>query len=126
MAISLPVPKNVLPHWLTETEPLFHSTWYHAWKTGTGAKKFLSVTFKVTDVKDTLDLNNMSAVTFMKTALEWLNKQRVEKNMVPDWITEYTNAAGKRRNFYATYKFEGEDLVVDGSDIEYYDFGREF
>ena len=70
-SISLPDPKNVLPAWLTETEPLFYNSWYHAWKTKTGRKKFLDATFRVTDVRDVLNLSSMSGVNFMKTALEW-------------------------------------------------------
>ena len=35
---SLPDPKNVLPHWLTETEALFYNTWYHGLPSG--AKRF--------------------------------------------------------------------------------------
>ena len=45
--------------------------------------------------------------------------------MVPGYITGYTDDERKQHNFYATYRFEGEDLVVDGSAIEYYDFGRD-
>ena len=73
---------------------------------------------------DILDLNNMTGVSFMKTAIEWLNKQRVEKNMVQGYITGYTNADGKQRNFYINYRFEGEDLEVDGTDIDYHNCGR--
>ena len=124
-AISLPDPKNVLPQWLTETQALFYNTWFHAWRSGTGTKKFLSATFKVSDVQDILDLNNMNGVSFIKTVIEWLNKQRVEKNMVPGYVTGYPNG-GKRRDFYITYRFEGEDLVIDGADIEYHDFGRNY
>ena len=80
----------------------------------------------MSDVHDVLDLNNMTGVGFMKTVIEWLNKQRVEKNMVPGYITGYTNADGKQLNFYITYRLEGEDLVVDGTNIEYHDFGRIF
>ena len=123
-AISLPDPKNVLPQWLSETQALFYNSWSHGWKKGTGAKRFLSATFKVSDMHDILDLNNMTGVSFMKTAIEWLNKQRVEKNMVQGYITGYTNADGKQRNFYINYRFEGEDLEVDGTDIDYHNCGR--
>ena len=126
MSISLPDPKNVLPHWLDETKSLFYNTWFHAQRTGSGNKKFLSASFKVSDVDDILDLNTMADVSFTKTVVKWLNKQRVEKNMVPGYITGYTNASGKQRNFHITYRFEGEDLVVNGSNIQYQDFGIQF
>ena len=102
------------------------TSWFHASRNGTGTKKFLSATFKVSDVHDILDLNNMTGMDFMKTAVEWLNKQRVEKNMVPSYITGYTASSGKQRNFYINYKFEGEDVVVDGTDVEFHDFGRDY
>ena len=121
-SISLPDPKNVLPQWLTETQALFYNTWYHGLPSG--AKRFLSSTFKVTDLHGILDLNSMTGVSFMKTAIEWFNKQRYEKLMVPGNIVGYTNSSGKRRDYYITYRFEGEDLVIDGSNIEYQDFGR--
>ena len=61
----------------------------------------------------------------MKTAVEWFNKQPYEKLMVPGNAVGYTNSSGKRRDYYITYRFEGEDLVIDGSNIEYQDFGRQ-
>ena len=67
----------------------------------------------------------MTGVGFMKTATEWLNKQRIEKNMIPGWTTGYTDDAGKRHDFYISYRFDGEDLIIDGSNIQYYDFGRD-
>ena len=121
-SISLPDTKNVLPHWLTETQALFFNTWFQ--QDPSGARRFLSAPFKVTDVHDILDLNSMTGVSFMKTVIEWFNKQRYEKNLVPGNSTGYTNSSGKRRNFHITYRFEGEDLVIDGSNIEYQDFGR--
>ena len=55
-AISLPDLKNVLPHWLDETKSLFYNTLYHAWRSGASNKRFLSASFKVSDVDDILDL----------------------------------------------------------------------
>ena len=83
--------------------------------------------FRISDVNDVLDVNNMTGVSFMKTVVEWLNKRRLaEQNMVPGYITGYTNSSGKKKNFHVTYRFEGEDLVIDGADIEYHNFGRPF
>ena len=127
VAISLPDPKNVLPQWLTETKPLIYNTWFQSWLTGTGDKRFASGNFRISDVNDILDVNNMTGVSFMKTVVEWLNKRRLaEQNMVPGYITGYTNSSGKKKNFHVTYRFEGEDLVIDGADIEYHNFGRQF
>ena len=125
-SISVPDPKNVLPTWLTATEALFYNTWFHTWLTVNGQKRFLSSTFKMSDVRDVMDLNDMDGVSFMKTVTEWLNKQRTEKNLIPGWITGFTDAAGRDKKFHITYRFEGEDLVIDGSDVQYYDFGEQF
>ena len=125
-SISVPDPKNVLPSWLTETEPLTYVSRFYAWKIGTGAKRFVASNFRISDVSDVLDVNNMTGVSFMKTVIEWLNKQRSEKIMTPGYITGYTNPDGEKKNFYPTFRFEGEDLVIDGKDIEYHDFGRVF
>ena len=46
--------------------------------------------------------------------------------MIPGYITGYTNSSGKKKNFHITYRFEEEDLVIDGADIEYHNFGRAF
>ena len=35
----------------------------------------------------------------MKTVVEWLNKRLAEQNMVPGYITGYTNASGEKRTF---------------------------
>ena len=128
-SISLPDPKNVLPIWMSGSKALFYISWYHAWKDNLNTKKFLSATFKVSDVADVVDMNNMTGVNFMKTAVEWLNKQLVEKNMVPGYLTGYTTIDGQTKehiqhDFHTIYKFEGEDLVIDNSGIVYHDFGQ--
>ena len=125
-SISLPDPKNVLPPWLTEVEPLIYDSWFYAWEKGTGPKRFAAANFRISDVNDILDVNNMTGVNFMKTVIEWLNKQRTEKNMIPGYVTGYTNESGEKKEFFPTYRFKGEDLVVDGTNIEYHDFGRVF
>ena len=51
-------------------KPLFYISWYHVWKDNSQTKKVLSATFKVLDVEDTVDLNNMTGVDFMKTTVE--------------------------------------------------------
>ena len=123
-SISLPDPKNVVPHWLTETEGLLYNSWHHTrWG---GNHRFLSDNFKISDVSDTLDLNSMTGMDFMKNAVDWLNKRQIEKNMRPGWNTGRTDEAGKRHDFHLTYRFEGEDLVIDGSNVEYHDFGQQF
>ena len=122
-SISLPDPKNVVPHWLTETEGLLYNAWYHTrWG---GNHRFLSANFKISDLQGVLDLNSMTGVSFMKNAIEWLNKQHIEKNLRPGWDAGRT-VNGKEKKFSLTYRFEGEDLVVDGSDVEYHDFGQTF
>ena len=68
----------------------------------------------------------MTGVNFMKNAIDWLNKQQIEKNTRPDWDTGSTDQAGKRHDFHLTYRFEGQDLVIDGSNVEYHDFGQTF
>ena len=93
-SISLPDPKNVLPSWLSGTQPFLYNQWYHARKANMNSKKFLGATFKVSDMSD-VDLNSMSGVDFMKTAIEWLYKQRVENNMIPGFITRYTTVDGQ-------------------------------
>ena len=62
----------------------------------------------------------------MKTVVEWLNKRLAEQNMVPGYITGYTNSSGEKKNFHITYRFEEGDLVIDAADIEYHNFGRPF
>ena len=91
-AISLPDPENGLPQWLTEAQALLYNSWFHGWKSNMSSRKFLSATFKVSNVHNILDLNNMTGVDFMQTAIEWLNKQRVEKNMIPGYATGYTTS----------------------------------
>ena len=123
-SISLPDPKNVVPHWLTETEGLLYNSWYHT-RWGRNVR-FLSDNFKISNVSDTLDLNNMTGVDFMKNAVDWLNKRQIEKNMRPDWDIGRTDAAGKQHDYHLSYRFEGEDMVIDGSKVEYHDFGQTF
>ena len=119
-SISLPDPKNVVPHWLTETEGLLYNSWYH---TRWGRNfRFLSDNFKISNVSDTLDLNNMTGVDFIKNAVDWLNKRQIEKNMRPDWDIGRTDAAGKQHDYHLSYRFEGEDMVIDGSKVEYHEF----
>ena len=89
-SISLPDAKNVLPNWMSGSQPLLYIRWYLASKNNLNNKKFRSATFKVSDVSDVVDLNNMTGVDFMKTAVEWLTKQFVEQNLIPGYITGYT------------------------------------
>ena len=77
----------MLPFWLSGIQALLYNSWYYAWIANINQEKFLSATFKVSDVSKTVDLKNMTGVEFIKPAIEWLNKQRMEKIMVPGHIT---------------------------------------
>ena len=122
-SISVPDPKNVLPSWMTDNKALFYNQWYHAWKQNMSTKKFLASTFMVKDVKNVVDLNNMTGVDFMKTAVEWLNKRFVENNLVPGYATGYTTSGGEQHDFHTHFRFEGNDLVIDSTGVEFHDFG---
>ena len=130
-SISVPDPKNVLPPWMTETKALIYNQWYHIWSKNMNNKKFLASTFMVKDVKDVVDLNNMTGVDFMKTAVEWLNKRFLENNLIPGYVTGYTSVDGKtneciRYDFHTHFRFEGNDLVIDSTGVEFHDFGWDF
>lgn len=80
---------------------------------------------------DSVDLNNMTGVNFMKTAVEWLNKKIVENNLIPGYITGYTTVDRQTKeriqhDFHTTFRFEGEDLVIDSSNAEFHNFGWNF
>ena len=130
-SISLPDPKNVLPTWMSGSQPLLYTRWYHAFKDDLNNKEYLSATFKVSDVSDVVDLNNMTGVDFMKTAVEWLTKQFLEQNLIPGYVTAYTTVDAQKNeriqhDFHSHFKFEGDDLVIDSSGVVFHDFGWNF
>ena len=127
-SISLPDPKNVLPPWMTGSTALLYTRWFHRFKDDLNNKKLLSATFKVSDVSDVVDLNNMTGVDFMKTATEWLTKQFLEQNLIPGYVTGYTTVDAQKNertqhDFHSHFKFEGDDLVIDSRGVEFHDFG---
>ena len=112
---------------MSGSKPLIYNQWYHTYASNLNNKKFLSVTFKVSDMEDLVDLNNMTGVDFMKTAVKWLSKQFVEMNMIPGYITGYTTVDGETNKGISThFRFQGEDLVIDSSGVVFYDFAWDY
>ena len=80
---------------------------------------------------DVVNLNNMTGVDFMKTAVEWLTKQFVEQNLIPGYVTGYTTVDAQKNeriqhDFHSYFKFDGDDSVIDSSGVVFHDFGWTF
>ena len=117
-SISVPDPKNALPSWLTPSEPLVYMTWYNA-DTNHLNKHYLEALFLLSDIDDHVDMNMMTGTDFMQNVFHYFKKKRY-------WEDGRANRLYGRNDkaYYPEMSVEGEDVVLDGSDMEMHDFGR--
>jgi len=122
-SISMPDPKNEFPSWMKENLPLIYNCWYHSKKANMSNRKKLAASFTIADIKDHVDLSRMSGTEFMRSVVYWFRKKYIEKDLDDDKTTGYTTGSGVNRHFYPIFQFEGDDLVIDSSNVELHDFG---
>ena len=126
---SIPDPKTALPSWLTSDEPLMLYSWYSASSSNHLAKEKFLAPFRLDNVNDHVDINMMSGLDFMKTALDWFRKQRVEKDLQPNrefGKTRVNNGVSTHYPYYPKFKVEDKDVIIDSSNVEFHDFGGDF
>lgn len=125
-SISLPDRKIAFPSWLTNDEPLLYVSWYSS-SSNNLSKKKLSASFRLGDINDHVDMNMMSGLDFMTAVLDWFRTKRVEEDMRPNrefgkqWIN---NNVSTHYTYYPKFKVVDNDVVLDCSDVEFHDFGR--
>lgn len=126
-SISVPDPKTAFPSWLTSDEPLLYDSWFSAASSNHLSKKKLLASFRLSDINDHVDINMMSGLDFMIAVLDWFRKKRVEEDIRPnrefgrEWIN---NNVSTHCTYYLKLKAVDNDIVLDCSDVEFHDFGR--
>ena len=125
-SISVPDPKTAFPPWLTNDEPLLYASWFSA-SSNHLSKKKLSASFRLSDINGHVEMNMMSGLDFMTAVLDWFRKKRVEEDMRPnrefgrEWITDNVST---HYTYYPNFKVADNDVILDCSDVEFHDFGR--
>ena len=126
-SISVPDPRTAFPSWLNSDEPLLYASWFSAASSNHLSKKKLLASFRLSDINDHVDMNMMSGLDFMIAMLDWFRKKRVEEDMRPnrefgrEWIN---NNVSTHYTYYPKFKAVDNDIVLDCSDVEFHDFGR--
>ena len=126
-SISLPHLKIAFPSLLTNDEPLLYASWFSASSNNDLNKKKLLASFRLSDINDHVDMNMMSGLDFMTAVVDRFRKKRVEEDMRPNrefgkyWINSNVST---RYTYYPKFKVVDDDVVLDCSDVEFHDFGR--
>ena len=120
MAITLPDPTSRLPPLLKGDEVLFKSAWLVT-DLADYAKSDRSSNFGPHEIRRE-DLETLTGVNFMKTMLYYFKKKLVETTLRAGYRFEEND--GKKT--YINFKWEGEDLVIDNSDVKVQKYGDEW
>ena len=110
-AISLPDPISQTPKLMENNDEMFKSAWIAVGTIGSHAKFDFSAEFQPSDLRNE-DLVTLTGVGFMKTVKSFFDKQRVEKALT----IGFKFASGGKKT-YSPMKWEGEDLVIDNSNV---------
>ena len=110
-AISLPDPTSQKPKLMENDEIIFKTGWIAQGTIGSGAKYEFTAEFRPSNVRSE-DLTTLTGVGFVKTVKSFFDKQRVEKALT---IGFKFKSGGKKT--YSPLKWEGEDFVIDNSNV---------
>ena len=110
-AISLPDPTSQTPKLMENDEIIFKTGWIAQGTIGSHTKFSFSAEFRPSYVRSE-DLATLTGVGFMKTVKSFFDKQRVEKALT----IGFKFTSGEKKT-YSPFKWEGEDLVIDNSNV---------
>ena len=120
-SISMPDPKNTLPIWLDENTPLIYTLWYHIKKQDLSDRTEFQASFLLKDINTHVDMKMITGHVFMKSAVDYLSKKQLERDLVPAQMTGTTT-----KDFHISFIVGETDVTIDTTKVELHDFGRSY